>query len=1235
MALDSSITDLITQKNIAKGVTVTIWDWNGVLVNSSLFSDKLISYSFQLSQKFTASTATLTFLNENGLFSPDNSASPIKRGYVVKIQEFFSNQVGGATPFNRFYGTITQLNPTKNSQGNTIEVTCYDPLLRLQETDIEKVFESADKEFIENDVLSENPLPEPRERFSQVFDGDYAAWATLPPPTISITVKGSSEVAQARTDGFEINYKSGQVILNQVLNIDDFDVKATYYHYQRGLQAEDIIKSILLEPDSFGGVLFTSSDVQSTLLEETGASTDPLSPVVTPVNFTSFLSVKKSPTDLVLYVPRYDSWKFITSHTLKIGEVELSWNGKQDVVVSGVQLTKLLNVTGIHTDTLIRGQTISVFYDPIEDQKTRIWRTSFNNISSTISLSDFNMGGGPTAATFDARSGTLILNTPVLPSTAIVLNKNYTFSTLQATGIEIPYLRLSRAEHPNRLEAIKREILPLLPPNYCIFTKGTSRVWGSFLYQKSAEDFQLKLNKQLQYIADQDVFTRVYLKGQNDNPHNVMLDDSTRFLGINEYDLSFNAFATDQPLRVPEEGEYSRSYYPFSIYLMKDQRYSWVTDQMMIYPNWLENGVLKTPSIKIDGVPIGHEKIRKSRIPLVMREETRQEKNKIGVLFGEIDFFGTHQTSAGFTLRIPHRAILPPVDVDTSIVFYDRDGRVVEFLNSPLVIMKSDTTNMDVHSFDLLQINAFSPNGRKIGRLYQGEDDSYISDMPFSQSFLSTFGFISYSVMLPESINGKPSWYLSGGHFWIHRDLLAYQVFGNMAEIPDGVDYIKAGYSSDGSGTFIAMYSQVTSSFRYRSILAKFDEPNSLKDGDVNTQAQLAFFNQTAISGQSAFIVDFGRKVKVQAMDLIAGKFYPYKRFDKGFALDCNFALTLQSSNSVSTAVLVDSVGPTSTFMRVRSTAGFPNSGTAFIGDDSFTYTSKNDYTFFGLSGLTEQHQVAGIYVQDPATGATHYEMRCELILSERFANISQEASGISLKSGDTVTLDKQQLGETLECRMIRVVVDHVDPVEYARRVFAYPVALASFNVYEDIEFESNAKLTPTTSLTVGFSTPPNVLHVADTSLFPTSGTAYLGTQRFLYTGKTSTTFTGVTGLTQGHFVGAYITQQNVWDDISTFVRDPRNLLKEMGDKVFKETDTDRKVTTQEKLNKRAKDLLAEFYKNHTKVRVENVFAPYVQVGQTVRIQDSYGTFEIDRNYFVESITSNNGNYSLELAYYP
>lgn len=1030
--LNSSLQNLIAAKNISTGVSVEIFDFNNQSISQTLFKDKLTEYSYSLSKKFSASSATLILNNQDGRFSPDNADAILKEGFTVSIKEYFADYP--SIKFERFYGIIKQINPAKSAADISVEVTCYDPLIKLQETDIEKVFESTQKELVENEVLAANPLPAPREYLSQVFDGAYSAWAAIPPASISVVEKNSNFVASTQTDGFEVFHNQGQVSLNKAINIEDYDVKATYFYYKQGLFAEDILQGILLEPDDTGNPLFTADNVCSSLLIEEGTSQDHLIPYNKPLNLTAKLERKLLSSDSELYINRADSWKFITSHQLKVGDDQLGWNGKEDVVIGGVALTKLKNITGTHPEAIKRGAPLSVFYNSSDASVSQVWRTTYNNMTTGINASDFTIPGA-NFETFDSRTGLLLLNTKIPITSAVTLNKNYSFVTIQSTGIEIPYLRLSRKKHPNRLEAIKREIMALLPPNYVLLSRGTDKIWGLYLTQKpdGSEDYQLELNQKFQYVADQETYTRVYLLGKNNNPHNIMLDESTKVLSLDEYDIPVEGLATNQPLRLPERFigvDIHGGYIPFCIYRMKRNDYFWDFNNMQIYSQWLENGVLRTPTLKIDDTPVANEILRKTRVPVVVKDKK---------------------------IHLPHSMVIPPKNNETSLIFYDQNGEILETGEGyQYIITKTNTDKLNVNAFEIILADVWYPEGRRIATWKQLEDDSVMEDWILSDWFLNTIGFVSYSVILPESINNKPSYYYSNGYFYIQRQLLSMQTTDDVSQIPEGADYADTSYTTP----------------RY-------------------------------------------------------------------------------------------------------------------------------------------------------------------IVIADRFSNISSELTNINLKSGDNVSFDKSQLGENFSCRLLRIIAEHIEPIEYARRVFAYPISIASFNVYEDVEFESTARLSPTTKLTQGVTIGATTLYVEDTGLFPNNGTAYLGTDDFNYTGKASDRFTGVTGISESHLANAFVTEENVYGGNAPFILDPCNLLKQLGDKVYKESGTDQKLTSIESLNNKAKAMLSEFYKNHRQIKVDNLFAPYVYIGQTARIRDPYQAFEINRNYFVESVNCRNGEYSLELGFYP
>jgi len=79
---------------------------------------------------------------------------------------------------------------------------------------------------------------------------------------------------------------------------------------------------------------------------------------------------------------------------------------------------------------------------------------------------------------------------------------------------------------------------------------------------------------------------------------------------------------------------------------------------------------------------------------------------------------------------------------------------------------------------------------------------------------------------------------------------------------------------------------------------------------------------------------------------------------------------------------------------------------------------------------------------------------------------------------------------------------------------------------------------------------------------------------------------------------------------------------------------SDRNLFTQSELDIITKAYLKEYYKNHSKASVNVLYTPYLQIGQTISLTDSYNNIT-DKSYFIESIGDMGGNYSLTLAYYP
>jgi len=577
----------------------------------------------------------------------------------------------------------------------------------------------------------------------------------------------------------------------------------------------------------------------------------------------------------------------------------------------------------------------------------------------------------------------------------------------------------------------------------------------------------------------------------------------------------------------------------------------------------------------------------------------------------------TDEIHDDWEIILPHSAITRPTNNDTSIVFRDIDGNIAKDGNLEMVFIASNNANLDAGSFDLIDANG------KFGGMIKTKDSySVWTKMPYKDAIIKTIRTASYSIISAEKIGDAPAFQVQWSKFFVNKKLIATEIYYRKEDIPKEItSYF---YKNN---QYIAVLDKITASFKYRTLVNDFDTPQNLKDGDPGTEAQMVFLNTPPLKGQTLFLINFNKETRLQALDIIAGKYRHNKDIDKEFSVDCEFALTLKYSNSIAFATLQKPFSHYENIMHVKQgqTANFPPSGIGCIAGETFTYTGlgqKDGFdTITGVSGLTQDFDTSEQY---------------ELIFTDNFYIISNETTNFSLKSGDSVSFDAKQLGNDFSCRMLLIILEKTKAIEIARDSFVFPVSIASFNAYADITYEADAKLSPTTELTHNVTSGSTIIEVKNTSLFPSSGTAFIGIDQFSYTDKTEASFTGVSGLNEQHFSGALVTEHNVWEEDGLFVPDPKGLIQKLGDRVYKDNQVHSELGTQKLLNIRAKNLLAEYYKNHTNVRVENLFAPYTYIGQTARLTDHYSDqFEIDRNYFIESISCTNGAYTLDLAYYP
>ncbi len=150
-----------------------------------------------------------------------------------------------------------------------------------------------------------------------------------------------------------------------------------------------------------------------------------------------------------------------------------------------------------------------------------------------MTSANYTVPDGATIDYVDKRQGRILLDIAISILSVVTCNTNYSFKTLQATGIETPIISFRFRKTQNRLNALK-ELRALLPPNYVLRTIGDDKIWGQTLSQKRNEDYTLKCKVSLDYAEDSDIYTRTKFFGKNENPTNITWQENTAFLSTGE-----------------------------------------------------------------------------------------------------------------------------------------------------------------------------------------------------------------------------------------------------------------------------------------------------------------------------------------------------------------------------------------------------------------------------------------------------------------------------------------------------------------------------------------------------------------------------------------------------------------------------------------------------------------------------------------------------------------------------
>lgn len=1111
--LTSTINTLITNKDIKPTYTFNL--------NSVDKSSYLLSKELSYDSSFGAATATFVLNNNDSRFGSEG-ADEVKVGYLVELIENFE---GDTTNWKSFYGIVTQRSLEKKASVKTITLTCYDYIGVLKNLDIDLVVEGS-KVFVENEVLSPVYLAAPNDNLAQIFNFANNGIANQPIPLIKFKDKSNS-VTQYQYDGFEVLFSTGQLKLGTTLNArDNFDVLSSYYYYSHGQFAEDIIEAIIKKEDSYGKFLFgetsaanvVANHLTTTYNTEEGTTTDTMTPNLTSktitIETTLVYSIPVGVTSIILT----DASGFPTSGTGTINGDTFTWSGKSGNVLTGIPASG---------DNSLQPHTGG---DWVKYEATysagQVWNLKYTNILTALTSGNFTIGGGGVFNYFDRRNGRILLVSAINIISTVTCDVDYSFKTLQSSQIEINRMVFRELDVENRFEAIKK-VKDYCPPNYIIRTQGDNKIWASYLEQKTVSDYTINLPMGIDYMEDDDLYTRVKLWAKHKNPQNIMLDSTTTFSAQATTNYSSEVVKTELLYvgRVATPQQYVS--YATQQYLSSAIRTN--NTEIVAYLQSIIGKYINAPAGSIAGYSFyaifistisGRGNLVENSKPRVyfngveFDNQSHQEISQSVQIKTQITYNNNNPINYYYTVYFPHSFI----DQNNWVYLYKSNGALA------LAIAPNSTWN--------------SVSGGMIYRSGQ-----WAAGYGYRNTDIENISTATYNVWYYTYINGTNT----RNPLYVDYKNCIFFVSGDIAGMfPYETPYYDpiTNQPIEDNGEYRDV---VEATFEYQTTDMQVEHLEYLSDGRADTEFQVEFFSEVP-SDYHLFTVDFSETKNIQAIDIVGGFYRPdeLRKFEVGFRLN-------------------------------------------------IMYSTDNVI----------------------------------------FNSISDKTSNLEIKSGEAISLDDEDLGN-LSARYLKFTLMGIDKLEYDG--VRYVVSIGDISVYEDIVISSESTLIPTTTLNGTLSGGESIVTVLSTSEFSSSGTAYLnagGTSgniedAFTYTGKTSTTFTGCSGV-QAQSNSVRVAQSL---ETTTTLYDDENLLSTLGDRVYKLNKiNDNNLYVQSEIDNISKAYLKEFYKNHSKVSLDILFCPYIRIGQTVLLTDTYNN--INLRYFIEQIKEKDNFYSLVLGRYP
>jgi len=830
-----ALTATISNQRSSQAIRITtVFKIGGITFTDYLLPNWSISYD----TKFGAAKASFALNNNDGRFG-EEGVNKLNVGDIIELSVYFT---GDSTEFKKFYGVIKSRSLTKLGMQRIITISCLDYISIIQTLDIDLTVEGTRVEVLE-EPLTPIYLPEPNQDLAQLFNFANNKIATNPPPFIKFKDLNHTNHEDAQYDGYEVYYDVGQIKLGKALNVRyNFEVLGTYFYYPKGKYVEDAIEEILTQVDGYGTYLFGETSAAAVIANhftETysvveGVSTNTMTSNTT----TETINIE---TQLTSNINEGTAWIAVNSTegfpdfgTGDINGDTFTWEAKTPTTLTGIPGSGTYSLQAHNEDDYANYETTYAI--------GQVWYLSYNNLTSTLVSGNFTVPG-ETISYVDHKFGRIILDGAISTAATVTCNIDYIFKTLQSTGIAINQMKFRSREIKNRFEAINK-LRKYLAPNYILRTIGDNKIWASYLTQKSNADYTLDLEKNIMYMEDTDIYTRVIAWATNENPTNIMFGDDIDYTSETEDDYTGVASRVELAYFGEEKSGILSSWasavlteaqllhmsdterlitYVRDTYIKKDYG-TQETTGMRVYGTTISGagGLILgdvEPTVWINDVPINNTIAQQTSLPVKVKSSIKT----ITEGGGKSKSVST-TTYYYYSVMLAHSSIVP----SEPIYVYDNQG-ILQYTVSP------GDGNMNYAT------GIYTVPGSE-----QNETVETLSTATYKVLYATSAISINY------------------------KDAI-FRI--DSAIIPDPDETVIRG------------------TFEYWAIAIAIRDIAHIVDGKRDTQLQLEFFGEPPANFHLATI-DLGEEFNIQAIDIVGGFFRPdeYRKFDVGFAMSMRYS---------------------------------------------------------------------------------------------------------------------------------------------------------------------------------------------------------------------------------------------------------------------------------------------------------------------------------------------------------